>query len=493
MVGWAPALPDLAGVPVVEANSMRTTTVSRDGSAAPKARTGFLVLTLALAGCGGGGSTSESAPVTGLRIQQTRVEVQGGATPTSAQCVLVADLADGSSVTFGGGAPWPFGGSAGAWSSDDPAVATVAGGRVTGVLAGRTLIRVSLSGFAASVPAVVSCVPGPTTARVPVSDTGTGLSLGTPDYGHAARSIAIDTLGRVHVVWFDPATGVRYARSIDGGVSFQASLPLVPVASAPNPRPILGCGQEGQDDVYVVYEDAASAVRCLRSPDAGLSWLLPGTVTGLPGSSFNQLSIGVRGTTVMIFTTMGSTMARSTDAGQTFGATVPTLLSSSAFNDVLMDPRNLKVVAISDTPDIHVRVSADDGATFAPQFDSASPALFYSDYAIDRIGNVFGVSQNGPWARIVVDTQTITTVASTLAGTGNPGRCLAIDRDNAIHVVRESGGTLLMQISTDQGATISAEVALDTASSLPMAAASFAHPGAGVIYLRGGSVFYFHN
>lgn len=191
---------------------MRTLSLLRAARPGRWVRLSTASIALALVGCGGGGGGAASGTVTGLRIQETVADVQGGASPTSVQLTLVADFADGTSATLGGSGPWPFGSSPATWSSDAPGTATVAGGKVTGVLAGRTVIRASLSGYAASVPARVSCVPASTPARVPVSDTGTGLTLGGGTQNNAGRSIAIDTLGRVHVVWFDPATGVRYAR-----------------------------------------------------------------------------------------------------------------------------------------------------------------------------------------------------------------------------------------------------------------------------------------
>lgn len=454
----------------------------------------LLALALPLAACGGGGSTGASAgpgPVA-LSIVEPVASVRGGASPTSQQLTLVATLAGGGTVTLVPGY-WPFsGGGTVVWSSDNPAVASVAGGNVTGVAIGRTTIRATVGALQASVPAAVSVPPVATAARVPVSDVGTGLSLpgGSSSGNHASRCIAIDTLGRVHVTWFDPATGLRYARSVDGGVSFQASLALVNLMSAPAPQPIITCSQAAQDDVYIVYTDSTNAVRCLRSPDAGTTWLTPGALTGIAGGG--QTSAAVRGATVMVFSTNGSTMARSTDGGTTFGTPTPGLLSGNAFNDVLMDPRNLKVVAISDDPNLYFRVSTDDGLTFGSQV-SQTASLFFSDYAIDQLGNVFCVSQPAAWMRVNVDTQVATTVASALAGAGNPGRAVAVDSLNVVHIVRDSGGNVLLQTSADQGATISAEATLDTGASVPSCAATFAFPGVGVVYLRGGSVFYMHN
>jgi hypothetical protein len=434
----------------------------------------FLFVAGTTGGCGTAGT------IVGMAIVPGTVHVAGGPAPTSTQLSLVFVLADGTTTTFAGTPTW---------HSDDPATATVVNGRVTGGLAGRTTIRAILGVLEATALANVSVAPVQTLARVPVSDLGTGLVLGS---SNAARCIAIDDVGRIHVTWADPVNGLRYARSVDGGLSFQPSVALASVVDAPNPRPVIACGQEGQDDVYVVYEDALGAVLCLRSANGGVTWPAVGVVTGLPAGG--EKSGAVRGQTVMVFTTISSTMVRSVDAGATFAAPVPNLLSSSVFNDVLMDPRDLvTVMAISDDPSIHLKVSADDGATFGAQVDSVVASLFYSDYAIDQLGNVFGVSQGAAWVIIPVATQIPVVLPSSLAGLGNPGRSVATDSLNVVHVVRDDAGTVALQTSADSGATLTPEVALDTAASSPMCAGSWSFPGVGVVYVRGGSVFYMHN
>lgn len=425
----------------------------------------------------------------GIRTFPEVVEVEGGGAPTQVALQIFLRLSDGSNAPLVGALGDLFPPASAVWSVDDPTIASVDGGTVTGAWAGETTVHVALRGYVASIPTFVRCPPVATAGPVPVSDVGTSLAVGD---ANSARCIAIDWLGRVHVTWFDPVNGLRYARSLDGGVSFLPSVELVTVLDAPAAQPIIGCGQEGQHDVYVVYTDAASVVRCLRSPNGGGGWPLQGVATGLP--AFGQHSIGVRDTTVMIFTTFGSTMARSIDAGASFLPVVPSLLTSSVFNEVLMDPRGPTVVAISDDPGSHLKVSPDGGATFGSQVDEPSPSLFYSDHAIDQLGNVFAVSSGVEWVRVDVDAQTFHTVASSLSGSGNPGRSIAIDRDDVIHVVRaEFSGDLLLQVSSDQGATIAPDATLDTGATTPQAAASRHFPGVGIIYVKAGQVVYVHN
>lgn len=437
---------------------------------------GLLGAFLSLSACGQG-----DGGIVGLRIVQTQVAVQGGATATSLQLTLLADVEDGPDVDVSASA---------LWSSDAPGTAGVLLGNVTGVTAGRTTIRATYFGRQASVPATVSCVPGPTPLPVQVNDLGTGLGIG--DSPNTFRNLCIDTLGRIHVAWSDPATGLRYARSIDGGVSFQASGALVDLIDAPVPNPQIACGQEGQDDVYVFYADAASNLRCLRSSDAGVTWPAAGTVTGLtPGGLYG---VGVRGTTLVALSTVGVTLVRSTDAATTWAAPVPTFISTAVFSDVLMDPRNANVVAVTDNPTVRTRTSPDDGVTFAAELTHGAPGLFFSDYAIDQAGRVFCVGTPAEWAIFDVDAQTFTQVASSLPAGGSSERTVTVDSANVVHLVRTNGsGDVLLQLSADQGATVSAEVTLDTGCTLAQSAASRHFLGVGVLYLRGGNVYYQHN
>lgn len=430
---------------------------------------------LGLSGCGQG-----DGGLTGLRIVETQAAVQGGATATSLQLTLLASVEDGPDVEVSASA---------LWSSDAPGTAGVVGGNVTGVVAGRTTIRATYFGRQVSVPAIVTCVPGPTPLPVQVSDVGAGLALGLNP--NTYRNFCIDTLGRIHVAWFDPATGLRYARSIDGGVTFQASTALIDLIDAPAPNPQIACGQEGQDDVYVFYADAASALRCLRSADAGVTWPAAGTVTGL--NPVGLYGVGVRGTTLIALSTSGVTLVRSTDAAATWAAPIPSFITSAVFSDVLMDPRNAKVVAVTDNPTVRTRTSPDDGATFAAELTHGAPSLTYSDYAIDQAGRVFCVGSPTGWAIFDVDAQTYTPVASALPASGASERTVTVDSANVVHLVRTSGGDVLVQVSADQGATVSSEVTLDTGCTLAQSAASRHFLGVGVLYLRGGVVYYQHS
>lgn len=441
---------------------------------------GLLLGAGSLAGCGGSGGGPTS-----LRVVPATLALEGGSNATADDLLVLRVFSDGSTL--------PLPPDDATWSSDDPDTATVsASGHVTGGLAGRTVIRVAYEGLEAQVPTTVTCPPVLSSARVPVSDIGAALSTGPEN---AARCVAIDTLGRIHVVWFDSVNGLRYARSLDGGVSFEPSVGLVAVVDAPAPAPIVGCSQEDQDDVYVVYTDAASAVRCLRSPDAGATWATPGVVTGLVGGSTRSLA--VEGATVCVMQAVPNHgYVRSTDFGQTFSAPA-SLISSTVFVDVLVDPRGQKVLAMADDPTIRFRVSDDGGATFGAQVDGefdVDPSLFYSDYAIDQQGHVFGVGDGVDWAIVDVDAQTIEPLPSTLTGTfvdTVQGRSVAVDGLDFVYVVRDHpDGTVRFQTSIDQGQTVGPEVPIDTSASFPSCSASFSFAGIGIVYLRSGAVFF---
>jgi hypothetical protein len=451
---------------------------------------GLAAAALAVTACGSsGGSGGDAASVTSVQFVETSANVAAVPNPTSQQLTLVVQLSDGTTMQYSGGV-WPLSMTV-TWSSDDPAIATVFDGSVTGVQLGQTMIRATIGAMQASVPANVASAPVTTPVAVPVSDTGTSNSINGSGFSNGFRCIAIDHLGRIHATWFDSNTGLRYTRSLDGGLSFLPSVLLADLTSAPNPSPVIGCAQDAQDNVYVVYTDSTNVVRCLRSPDAATTWQTPGVATGLPAFN-NSLTVAVRGSTVAIFASGGATLVRSTDSGQTFGAPVPGVLSGVAFGDVLMDPRNLNVVVISDTPDVHMRVAPDDGVTFGPQVDQSAAPLFYSDYAIDQLGNAYGVGSQSDWARIDVDAQTITPAVSAMSGFGNPGRSIAVDGSNVVHIVRDESGNVLLQTSADQGATLTPDLTLDSGST-PECAGSFSFPGVGVLYVKGGAVMYMHN
>src|SRR5262245_43683865 len=85
----------------------------------------ILVAIGSLSACGGSGG---GGGIVAVFIVEESADVQGGAAPTSTQLHAVVQLTDGTIVPVASPL-WPVSPS---WSIDDPAIATVDGGMVTG-------------------------------------------------------------------------------------------------------------------------------------------------------------------------------------------------------------------------------------------------------------------------------------------------------------------------------------------------------------------------
>jgi hypothetical protein len=87
---------------------------------------------------------------------------------------------------------------------------------------------------------------------------------------------------------------------------------------------------------------------------------------------------------------------------------------SQVFFDVIYDDRTDTLLVCTDTPDFHLRVSTDRGATFAPEVNPAGMA-FYSDWAIGN-GTIYVAGASGGSDNLILIPAASPGTSSTVAG-----------------------------------------------------------------------------
>ncbi len=106
-----------------------------------------------------------------------------------------------------------------------------------------------------------------------------------------ARSIAVDGLGRVHVVWYDARDGneqVYYKRSVDEGATWGPDTRLSDSTTRMSTDPIQPAIAVSGLNVYVVWHEVRRGkpdVYLRRSLDGGLTWQSVDRVSNGNGSS----------------------------------------------------------------------------------------------------------------------------------------------------------------------------------------------------------------
>lgn len=337
-----------------------------------------------------------------------------------------------------------------------------------------------------------------TPSAVRVNDVGTGVTIhtGSAEGLMNSRAIAVDADGRIQVLWFDPATGLRHSRSLDGGATFLPSTLLVDVATAPVPSATVTCPQDHSGDVFVAYQDATDAVRCLRSSDGGRTWPAAGVVTGLHLRHGLGYSIAVSGDIVLVSEIPVARTARSTDRGATF---------TTDNNAVLANGLNCKTFAHPNEPSTFVvagdltygyaRKSTDGGVTWGTEVGPAPLGVPYSDYAMDHQGLVVGISELTPVILLDVGPMTFSLAAGELPYDDITWshRTISADGDDVLWVVSNDAQVLNVRASYDSAGSFSKPTALDTGVVVVKCAPISAFPGVAVVYERDGAIWYQHN
>lgn len=339
--------------------------------------------------------------------------------------------------------------------------------------------------------------PIQTAGAVLVSDVGSAARLytGTLDGMINARPTAVDLHGRIHVVWFDPGTGLRHSRSLDGGASFLPSQLLVDVATAPTPTATVACARDTVGDVFVVYRDGSDQVRCLRSVDGGRTWPAAGVGTGLSLRGAYGYSVAVSGDVVIVSEAPVARSARSTDRGASFTmigeAVMPTGLNTTTFAHPL-EPSTF--VAVGDLSYGYARKSLDGGLTWGTEAGPELAPLAYASFAMDSQGDCFGVGAMGVVVRLAAGPMTFSLPTGVLPVDDQRWslRTLGVDGEDAIWAVSNREQALGVQVSYDAAASFSKPLILDGDVGVAACPLWSGFPGVGVVYERDGAIYYQH-
>lgn len=334
--------------------------------------------------------------------------------------------------------------------------------------------------------------PFETTAPVKISGD---LSC-TTSVANAARKIAADGSGTIFATMRCGATA-DVVVSTDRGHTFSDPLDLstgLGTSGAPVAQVAVATGPSGVGHVAIMLTTGEVFLRTTQ--DKGATWS-PGTSIGSAASTaaglslvaFNDdLYIGFRSPT-------GIAVARNHHRGA--GAfDITDVGMSVAFFDLVFDVRLGTLAVTADTPQFHVRVSSDGGATFAPEVNPPG-SEFFSDWAIgngtifvsgtrlaspDNSVNTFLIPSSAP--------STSTSVTGLPSVSASQTRSVAADdAGNAFVASQLNGGGVQLDRLAFGATAFDAPRSIDPAGGSPIPSPLPGASGASVIYTVGTTVW----
>jgi hypothetical protein len=320
-------------------------------------------------------------------------------------------------------------------------------------------------------------IGGGISPAVPVSGS---LSCTTAS-SNTGRKAAVDAAGTVYVGML--CQGQAFvATSSDGGQAYTPALPL----------PFTNVGElalqgAGPGVAHAVAIENGLLVLSTTF-DGGRSWSAPAMLGDGVGAW--QVSVAVLGDAVIVQAPgpIGMRVYRVVPGGPT-GWT--DLAIPVAFGDVLADARTGSVWIVTDTPDLHLAVSRNGGATFEPEIMPPPPGIaYYSDWAIGG-GQIFVIGSAGGDVlfRIPTDAPTTSTpVAGFIDSPGMSTRAVAANEAGDAYVVSQSMGGVALQRLASGAAMADPPRMLATEGTFPGVAAG---PGSSavVVYTVGQTVY----
>ncbi|MCE9575637.1 MAG: tandem-95 repeat protein [Deltaproteobacteria bacterium] len=251
---------------------------------------------------------------------------------------------------------------------------------------------------------------------------------------------------------------------------------------------------EGGGPVGVVYVAAVAGGRLMftRSVDAGATW---DTAQDLGAASDAEVSIDALGDSIYVAISAGGGVIvyRNPDLGAPAGWASVAVTQSNVFHDVLVDKISGAVVAASDDPSFHIRISTDGGATCAAE--AAPPGLaYYSDWTASN-GVLYAVGTSGGSNLATVIPLSAPATSTTVSGLPvvNASQTRAIDADplgNAYVVSQlDSGVVQLDRIKVGASAVDAADVRTFGSGAYPGVAALPSSTGAVLVFGSGGQVW----
>ncbi len=325
---------------------------------------------------------------------------------------------------------------------------------------------------------------------VPVSDSGADNTLAD---GNTARKVAVAPDGTIYVVYHSATNGVRVARSIDRGQTFQASIQL----DTANGDPEVTVDQNNV--VYVAWISGGgiggpgTEVKLSRSTNKGVTFSTPTTVGTTPGAG--TVHMAVSSPYVYIISRLGTTLFVNSNSG--VGAFTATTVDSSvrAYSDVHVDPLTGVVYVQDDDPNVLYFTSTDHGQTFSaaqnPGYDVWYSTTASSFNATDKFlyinGGPLDPFNQAASLRINLNNNSITSTPFTDTDTSS-SRSLAADELGNVISGFVTGADVKYEISTDKGVSVGTAVVVGAGEYISLAI----NPIYGDIiatYSSGGSVY----
>jgi cysteine-rich repeat protein len=326
--------------------------------------------------------------------------------------------------------------------------------------------------------------PFETTQPVKIS----GALACTTATANAARKIAIDGSGTIYAV-MNCGGVANVVVSTDRGDSFSAPLDLSTGLSPASVSEVaVATGPSGVAYVAIMLADNQVFLRTTQ--DRGATWtaaILIGTTTnstaGLSLQSFNDdIYIGFA-------RPGGVSVARNHNRGAGAFAITPVAMGV-VFFDLIFDIKLGTLAVCADTPTFHVRVSSDDGVSFAAEVNPPGVA-FFSDWAIGD-GQIFVSGAATPSLFIIPASAPSTSTfvnGLPVVFTFQTRSLAADDAGNAFVATQlDSGGVQLDRLAAGT-TTFDAPRVLDVTGGSPIVAALPGNTGAAVVYTRGSEVW----
>ncbi|MBU1189574.1 MAG: choice-of-anchor D domain-containing protein, partial [Gammaproteobacteria bacterium] len=309
-----------------------------------------------------------------------------------------------------------------------------------------------------------------------VSDAGTDNSIAS---GNTTRNLAVGADGTIYAVYRGATGGIRVARSVNRGASFQPSVQV----SSQNFEAEIAVSTTGI--IYVVWADSSSRARISRSLDDGLSFSAP--IDAGPAST--SVHMATDGSRVYLIDRPGNNILVSEDNGLSFSQVA--LNASQVFSDIHVDEQTREIIAVLDNPAVKYFTSSDFGASFGAQINpNPGGSIFFSVGTVSSGsgGRFMFVSGQGTNAlKINLDTGTSETLTFG-NNTSSQGRSLTSDRCGNVIDGFVNGGNVNFRISNDLGSSFGSQQTVAAAN----AANVFINPTNGdILYLfdQGGEVF----
>jgi gliding motility-associated-like protein len=322
----------------------------------------------------------------------------------------------------------------------------------------------------------------PLFSGTPVSDTGFSNNIGS---ANTSRNVAIDMNGNIFVVYATPSE-IRLSKSTNGGQSF---LPSILVGLANNAEPELAVNDQGT--VFVAWiED--SQVHLFSSTDGGNSF----DTSQVFGNNFSsRVHMSTSQNNVYLTDQSGTTLYYNNNNGiGTFNTTSTGI--SMVYADVLTD-QNGNVYLPMDNPSLVLFESVNQGASLTDINLNPPGQVFYSSYALsDGPCGTFifvGGGNLSPSETLgyKIDVETGNTTEITLGNNSitSEGRTLYADnKGTLIDGYRNDNGGLMLNVSTDQGATFNTPILVAVGGSHNIAR-SPTTDNIVVVYEQSGQIF----